>query len=115
MGQSDVSPSDFQLKGSKLTGQILIFAESSGLQNVVDGQAVGIAITGMLIVFSALVLITIFITALPKILDLLDPYLPAVEHPHAAPTPAESLPSDEEKIVAAIGFVLHHEMQRASR
>ena len=79
--------------------------------NVSEGNAVAISITGMLIVFTALTLITVFIAALPKILTAIEPYLPAMEDHHHAPTTAESLPTDEEKIVAAIGHVLHTEMQ----
>jgi len=79
--------------------------------NVSEGNAIAIAITGMLIVFTALTLISVFIAALPKILSAIEPYLPAAEDHHDAPTTAESLPTDEEKIVAAIGHVLHTEMQ----
>ena len=38
----------------------------TGLQNIVDGQGVGIAIAGMTIVFVALTLISGFITLLPR-------------------------------------------------
>jgi len=81
--------------------------------NVSEGNAIAIAITGMLIVFTALTLISVFIAALPKILSAIEPYLPTAEDHHDAPTAAESLPTDEEKIVAAIGHVLHAEMQHA--
>ncbi len=77
--------------------------------NVSEGNS--IAITGMLIVFTALTLISVFIAVLPKLLSAIGPYLPAVEDHHDAPTTAESLPTDEEQIVAAIGHVLHTEMQ----
>jgi oxaloacetate decarboxylase gamma subunit len=86
--------------------------ESYRLANVSDGNAIAISITGMLIVFVALALITVFIAALPRLLTALDPYLPAVDVHHHEAAPAESLPLDEERIVAAIGTVLHHEMQR---
>lgn len=84
--------------------------------NVSEGNAIATAITGMLIVFAALTLISVFIATLPKILSAIEPYLPAVEDHHDAPTTVESLrsdeeKSDEEKIVAAIGHVLHTEMQ----
>ena len=79
--------------------------------NVSESNAIAIAITGMLIVFTALTLITVFIAALPRILTAIEPYLPAMEDHHHAPTTAESLPIDEGKIVAAIGHVLHTEMQ----
>ena len=79
--------------------------------NVSEGNAIAIAITGMVSVFTALTLISMFIAALPKILSAIEPYLPAVEEHHHTPTTAESLPTDEEKIVAAIGHVLHTERQ----
>ena len=79
--------------------------------NVTEGNAIAIAITGMLIVFTALTLISVFIAALPRILSAIEPYLPVAEDHHDVPTTAESLPTDEEKIVAAIGHVLHTEMQ----
>ena len=84
--------------------------------NVSEGNAVAITITGMLIVFTALTLISVFIAALPRVLSAIEPYLPAAEDHHDAPTTAESLRSDdgksnEEKIVAAIGYVLRTEMQ----
>ena len=70
---------------------------------------------GMMIVFVALSLITGAIAALPHILNAIEPYLPAVEHHSQTPPPAESLPADEAKVVAAIGMVLYTEMQRASK
>ena len=80
--------------------------------NVSEGNAIAIAITGMLIVFTALTLISVFIAALPKLLSAIEPYFPAVEDRHGAPTTAaEGLATDEEQIVAAIGHVLHTEMQ----
>ena len=79
--------------------------------NVSEGNAIAIAITGMLIVFTALALISVFIAVLPKLLSAIETYLPAVKDHHRAPTTAESPPSDEEKIVAAIGHVLHTEMR----
>ena len=83
--------------------------------NVSEGNGISIAITGMLIVFLALTLITWSIAALPRILAVLDPYLPAIEHHHPAPPPAESLPADEERVVAAIGLVLFIEMQKTTK
>ncbi|MDE2699082.1 MAG: OadG family protein [Gemmatimonadota bacterium] len=38
------------------------------MQNIEDGQGLGIALTGMIIVFSVLTLISAFIVILPKIL-----------------------------------------------
>lgn len=85
------------------------------LTNITDGNAIGISITGMLIVFAALGLISAFIGALPKVLAAVEPYWPVSEGHHHVPRPAESLPIDEERIVAAIGTVLRHESQRLSK
>jgi oxaloacetate decarboxylase gamma subunit len=85
------------------------------LTNITDGHAIGISITGMLIVFAALGLISAFIAALPKVLATVEPYWPTSESHHHAPRPAEILPIDEERIVAAIGTVLRHETQGHSK
>ena len=45
--------------------------ETFSIQNIIEGQAVGISITGMSIVFSGLILISVYIAILPKILDFL--------------------------------------------
>lgn len=99
---------------------VLLAADVDGTRafqwsNVSAANGIAIAITGMLIVFFALTLIAFAIAALPRILESLDPYLPTVEHHGQAPPPAKSLPGDEEKIVAAIGMVLHAEAHEARR
>lgn len=79
---------------------------SSGIQNIVAGQGIKIAISGMLIVFAALAVISFFIYYLPFILEMLAPILPSKENSHGSTSPS-SAPEDE--IIAAIGFVLHKE------
>lgn len=82
---------------------------SDRLQNIIDADGFGIAITGMTIVFVALVLISLFIAALPHMLERLAPFLPPEKLP-----PGElpqSTPEPEEDVVAAIGYVLHIEAQ----
>ena len=83
--------------------------------NVTSQNGIPIAMLGMVIVFSALVLISLAITALPRLLNAISPYLPPVEEPHDGPPPAESTAGDEEAVIAAIGFVLHSEMQKAMK
>lgn len=84
------------------------------LQNVVDGQGIAIAVTGMAIVFTALVLISVFIALLPRVLAVLNPYLPeSTHHGHAPPavpaTAAASGNADEDtRIAVAIGVALRH-------
>jgi Na+-transporting methylmalonyl-CoA/oxaloacetate decarboxylase gamma subunit len=75
-------------------------------------RGVAIAITGMLIVACALLLICLFITSLPKILAAVATVWPETEESHAAKPHAEKIASDEESLLAAIGFVLHHRLQQ---
>ena len=86
-------------------------SESFSLQNVIDGNATTIAMLGMVIVFFALSFITGAISALPHVLNWLDPWLPKAHRHVAAVT---DLPQDQERLVAAIGFVLHSEIIRAN-
>jgi len=91
----------------------LLLAQATGLQAIRDANGFGIAITGMLIVFTALSIISLFIRFLPILLEYLDPYLPQVTT-HHAPSVAERMPSEDQRIVAAIGYVLHEEMKKAA-
>ncbi len=75
-----------------------------GFQNILDHEGIAIAVTGMLIVFIALVLISIFIALLPKILDALSFIIPPPPEPAAALQPSTS---DDDQVAAAIGFVFH--------
>jgi len=85
---------------------------TSGWQAVVDNNGPSIAITGMLIVFAALAIIAGFIAAVPSILTVLEPILPKSHAAHAPPARQEQTPLDQEKVVAAIGLVLHTELQK---
>ena len=74
-------------------------------------QGAIIAVVGLLIVFVALILISVFIAALPKFLVFLGHLWPEVEEHHGF----EHVESDEDEeleLLAAIGFVLHTEFQR---
>jgi oxaloacetate decarboxylase gamma subunit len=85
-----------------------------GWEAIVEGNGIAISITGMLIVFAALVIISVFIALVPRLLELLDPVLPKGHHHYATPSPDEQTPLDHEKVVAAIGLVLHTELQKIS-
>ena len=78
------------------------------VQNIVDGQGISIAITGMLIVFFALLVITIYIAMVPKILGVLAPFLPP-ETEHAAPSSGSASGNKriEEELLAAVGYAVH--------
>lgn len=82
-------------------------------QNVIDGNAIGITLTGMLIVFSGLALISLFIAALPRTITW-GTQLRAGKDA-SAKTPAVAAASDptEAEIMAALSLVLHLELQHS--
>lgn len=107
---------------SRLTGQFhairidktvkYVMGDKFSLQNIIDNDGISISITGMSIVFLALLLISLFIAALPHVLERLSGILPP-EAPHAAPAarPDPAAQKPDEALVAAIGFALHVESQ----
>lgn len=83
-----------------------------GFQNILDANGIGLALTGMGIVFFVLILVSLFIASLPKVLPVVSGFLPVVEHHHGAPMPsAAARPAaaqqGTEEVVAAIGFAMH--------
>lgn len=75
-------------------------------QNVIDSNGIGLALTGMLIVFSALILISLFIASVPRFLGVLNRIFPEVDHHHTPPRPADQ---PDLELVAAIGLALHRQ------
>lgn len=72
-----------------------------GIQNIIHGNGIAISIVGMLIVFSALMFISIFIAVMPRILKLVGKVFPDESvHDTKALEPDES-------IVAVIAVALH--------
>lgn len=82
------------------------------VQSETFSRGLAIAITGMVIVFLALFLISAFLTALPWVLERLSRIWPEVDEHSAADGHRESLLADDAQVMAAIGFVLHTELQR---
>ncbi len=77
------------------------------------GRGVAIAFAGLLIVFVALLLISLFIATLPRVLVRVARVWPEIDEPSVVDGQAESrLAEDESRILAAIGFVLHTELRR---
>ena len=74
------------------------------VQNIVDNEGVGVALTGLFIVFSSLALITLAIATMPKVLTSLEGFLPPEHEHHAAPA---AKASNDEALAVAIGFALH--------
>lgn len=74
------------------------------IQNIINGDGISLAITGMVIVFIALSIISTFIALLPKVLPLLESILPE-EHAHHGP-PKKAAKKDNSEVLAAIGYAL---------
>ncbi|MGD9857720.1 MAG: OadG family protein [Planctomycetaceae bacterium] len=81
-----------------------------GFHNITEAGGIGLAVTGMTIVFVALLLVTWFIAGLPRMLPFLDAMLPVAEARHGAPRPSASTGTASampDEIIVAIGFALH--------
>ena len=76
-----------------------------GFENVIATNGITISIVGIVIVFSALSIIALFIALLPKILPLTEWLLPTEEHAHAS---TASKSADHDEILAAIASALFH-------
>jgi Na+-transporting methylmalonyl-CoA/oxaloacetate decarboxylase gamma subunit len=83
-------------------------------QNVLDGQGFAITLIGMVIVFSGLLLISLFIAQLPRLLDFFDRLTTRTARPEApseAVAERVTVPQGEE-LLAAISLVVHMELER---
>jgi len=84
-------------------------------QNVVDADGIGIAITGMSIVFSGLVLISLYIYSIPKLLERLEKgakKLSEKRTPSAAPVAGISGGTElTDELLSAIAYVIHMEKE----
>ena len=74
-------------------------------QNVIDANGVAIALTGMSIVFAALILIAVFVALLPRMLVWTHVVMPEKGGPVAPSPPARQ--EIDPATVAAIGAALH--------
>jgi len=75
-------------------------------QNILDGQGFEMAFAGMTIVFVALSMVSIFIALLPRILVVVNQYIPE-GHAHATPNPKPAAANAEEAAVAAVAYAVH--------
>ncbi|MCG8651934.1 MAG: hypothetical protein MI861_18990 [Pirellulales bacterium] len=90
----------------------MIVSTSLILVAVGEQSGIAIAIAGMVIVGVALSLISLFIASLPRVLAMLGTVWPETADTHGKQSHPESLVADDEAVLAAIGFVLHTEVQR---
>ncbi len=74
---------------------------NAGIQNVINGHGVGISVTGMIIVFIVLSFISIFLSLLPKVLMIVEKFLP-----EESETSGKSTEPDD-SVIAAIAMALY--------
>lgn len=74
-------------------------------QNILDGQGFEMAFAGMTIVFVALSMVSIFIALLPRILVVVNQYIPE-GHAHATANPKPAAADAEEAAVAAVAYAV---------
>lgn len=84
----------------------------TGMETVVAGGAIGISLTGMSIVFCGLVLISIFITTLPKILDVIARFGEKSETLPVVDVAAQEAAEEEKDLASVIGLVMQMEAAR---
>ncbi len=85
------------------------------LAESVFSRGLSIAVTGLVIVFFALFMLTLFLAAMPHLSAVLDHYFPAHSHGRSASARPHSETADDTAVLAAIGFVLHHEYEKTIR
>jgi hypothetical protein len=87
-----------------------------GIDNVIAGHGFGIAFTGMVVVFAGLVLVSLFIMALPKAFELAgrrgQPRPPRMQAADEGVMGRELSLDIDPDLLAAIGFVLQSEWER---
>ena len=78
---------------------------ATGIDALSRHNGFAIALTGMTIVFTALVLISLALTALPKVLRVLNDYFPEKVKPTASAKKKSRV--GEHEIAAAAAFAMH--------
>lgn len=89
-----------------------------GVENIIAGDGIGIAITGMVVVFAGLILISLFITALPRAFEWAgkvrerERSAPRMQAADAAVMERETSLEIDPDLLVAIGYVLEAERER---
>jgi len=76
-------------------------------QNIADGQGWAVSATGMTIVFLSLVMVSLFIAALPHVMVVLNNWLPEATPEKNLPKPAQAA-SEDESIAVAAAYAYHN-------
>ena len=86
---------------------------SIGMDNIREHDGIGIAVSGMCNVFTVLMLISVFISQLPRCLGLIDKVVPEKAPSQNDSVSAAAAPSRSEEMsrIAAIGYAVHRSRQ----
>jgi oxaloacetate decarboxylase gamma subunit len=83
------------------------------LDNIANGDGYSIALSGLAIVFFALIVVTVFISILPRVLARF-----ATVWPEAAAVPeaktSTAAAENDDGLIAAIGYIVHARQQDGS-
>lgn len=82
-------------------------------ESIIEGNGFGITLVGMLIVFTGLVLVSLYISSLPRILNAMQRSRERREQRGAvtAKQPEDAALTDEQALIAAIGYVIEAEIE----
>ena len=93
----------------------MVLGISLDFQSLMDSDGIVIAVTGLMIVFVALAMVSLFIKVLPNILNVVSLWVPECESPHGHS--ADSIEpdvhsEDDDEVLAAIGFGLKNRLSK---
>ncbi|MBI9109820.1 OadG family protein [Maridesulfovibrio ferrireducens] len=74
-------------------------------QHVVNGDGVALSITGMSIVFVALMLVSLYIAMLPRLAGFFNKIIPPAAHHCGVEAPPPSGPAEAEIVAAAVAYL----------
>jgi Na+-transporting methylmalonyl-CoA/oxaloacetate decarboxylase gamma subunit len=87
-----------------------------GVERILEGQGFGIALTGMTVVFTGLILVSLYIAWLPRILDRLGrrgkTFPPRMQASRASVAERETSVAMDPDLLVAMVCVLHAEHER---
>lgn len=99
-----------------MTHPQLLIANAMGLDNIIAGDGFGIAITGMIIVFAGLLLISLYIASIPKLFEWAgrqaERRKPRAQAADAGRMGQEPMLFEDEALLAAVGYVIRAELEQ---
>lgn len=87
-----------------------------GWQNVLDANGISLALAGMFIVFSGLVIISLYIASMPRFFEWLGMnghrFRPRIRAAGEGKMDSEPMAWEDEELLAALGYVIQMEFER---